>query len=380
MSPRFSVFDAHVDSLQLALDLGQDLAGLTSGHLDFERGRAGGLETVVLVQWVNSTYVERPGAVRERAEALLGAFHHLLESRPDRAAWAGNGDLVRRAHAAGRVACIGGIEGGHSIEESLERLEWFFERGVRVLTLVWNNHLSWVRSCQSGAGAGVPAGLNAFGRSVVRRMNELGMVVDVSHAGVQSFYDVLDTSTRPIIASHSACFALHDHPRNLNDEQLRALADANGVVGIAFCTAFLDRAARAAEQQARRTEAYQALRSDNDTRQMVAQGDLLQASVPPLKLARLVDHIEHAVNVCGIDAVGLGSDFDGIECRPEGLESAAGYPVLATALEARGFDQVGIDKIFHGNMQRVFAEVTRAPARAASAALVPLRGTSALER
>src|SRR5688500_12497781 len=158
------VFDAHVDSLQLAVDLGADLGRRGRGHLDLVRGREGGLGSVVLVCWPDAKYAQAgPGASFERTNALLGAFHRLAASRSEQVRWAGNGELAREARAAGCVAGIPGIEGGHAIEERLEHLEHFFAHGVRVLTLVWNNHLSWIRSCREGAGEHVPAGLSAFG-------------------------------------------------------------------------------------------------------------------------------------------------------------------------------------------------------------------------
>ena len=272
------VFDAHADSLQMALDLGADLAEPGPGHLDLARGRAGGLGTLVFVCWPDAKFAEQgPGAAAARTRDLLAAFHRLVERRPDAVRWAGNGALARAAREAGCVAGIPGIEGGHAIEEDLGQLERFFEHGVRVMTLVWNNHLAWIRSCRDGAGAHVPAGLSAFGRDVVRRMNELGMVVDLSHAGRRAFYDTLETSSMPVIASHSGCTALHDHPRNLDDDQLRALADQGGVVGIVFCTAFLDAQAEAEQKRLGEDSGYKALTGDNDTQLFERQGRWMQA-------------------------------------------------------------------------------------------------------
>jgi membrane dipeptidase len=367
------VFDAHADSLQLACDLGRDLAQEGAGHLDLARGRAGGLGELVCVCWADAKYAATPGASRARTRELLAAFQRQATARPDALAWAGNGELALAARARGAVAGIPGIEGGHSIEESLDELEAFFRHGVRVLTLVWNNHLSWIRSCQDGAGAGVPAGLNDFGRAVVRRMNELGMVVDLSHAGRRSFHDALEASDKPVIASHSGCTALHDHPRNLDDAQLRALGANGGVVGIVFCTAFLDAGARQAQRAACESAGYKALRGANDTELFLRQGEWLQARLPPLSIERVADHVCHAVETAGIDHVGLGSDFDGILHTPAGLEDARGYPRLAQALARRGFGAEDLRKVLGGNLRRVFAAVTGPGTAAASAALEPLR-------
>jgi membrane dipeptidase len=369
------VFDAHVDSLQRQLDLGHDLGTRTTGHLDLVRGQQGGLGTVVLVNWVDPKHIESgPGGAFARTRSLLREFHVLAGRHPRSLKWAGNQPLRAKAHEAGAIAGIPGIEGGHSIEESLDNLRFFFEHGVRVLTLVWNNHLSWIRSCQSGAGAHVPEGVNEFGRSVVRAMNELGMVVDVSHAGERAFLDVLETTSKPVIASHSGCKALHGHQRNLTDDQLRALAANGGVVGIVFCTAFLKDEAQQADAKLRESKEYKAITGVNDTDVFLKQGDFLQQHAPPLSLDTVVDHIAHAVEVAGVEHVGIGSDYDGIGRTPEGLEDASCYGNLAERMLARGFGEEDVLRILGGNMERVFAAVTGPGTAAHTAPLRPMSG------
>ncbi len=371
--PPLSVFDAHVDSLQRQLDLGHDLGRETPGHLDLVRGAAGGLGAVVLVSWVDPKHLaEGPGGAKRRTAALLAQFWRLAERHPTRLGFAGDGDALAAANAAGRIAGIPGIEGGHSIEEDLGALERWFEHGVRVLTLVWNNHLSWIRSCQDGAGPDVPAGLSEFGRTVVRRMNELGMVVDLSHAGERSFYDALETSEEPVIASHSGCRAVNEHQRNLDDAQLRALAQNGGVVGIVFCTPFLSRAARDEDAPLRETPQDPALVGENDTDLFLAQSEFLQRHAAPLPLDVVVAHLEHAVEVAGIDHVGLGSDYDGIQRTPQGLEDASCYGNLTARLVERGWTPEDCAKVLGGNMRRVFARVTRAGKAAHGRAGLPL--------
>jgi membrane dipeptidase len=370
---RQPVFDAHVDSLQRQLDLGHDLGTETEGHLDLVRGRQGGLGTVVLVNWVDPKYVaEGKGAPFARTRALLAEFHVLAARHESALKWAGNARLMADARSTGAIAGIPGIEGGHSIEESLEKLHWFFERGVRVLTLVWNNHLSWIRSCQSGAGADVPEGLNAFGRGVVRAMNELGMVVDVSHAGERSFFDALETTTKPVIASHSGCKALHVHQRNLTDDQLRAIGANGGVVGIVFCTAFLKDEALREDVRVRESDEFKAIRGRNDTDVFLKQGQFMQAHAEPLSIDTVVDHIAHAAEVAGADHVGIGSDFDGIGRTPQGLEDASCYVHLASRMLARGFREDEVARILGGNMERVFTAVTGPGSAADGARLVPI--------
>lgn len=372
------VFDAHVDSLQRQLDLDHDLGERTRGHLDLVRGREGGLGAVVLVNWVDPKFIApEHGGARRRTLALLREFHVLAARHADQLAWAGNGELLRAARASGRIAGIPGIEGGHSIEGSLEHLHEFFELGVRVLTLVWNNHLPWIRSCQAGAGADVPEGLDAFGRSVVRTMNELGMLVDVSHAGERSFYDVLETSSVPVIASHSACKSLHGHQRNLTDAQLRALRDHGSVVGIVFCTAFLKDEAQREDARVRESAEYKALAGANDTDVFLRQSELMQRVAEPLSMDVVLDHVCHAVSIAGVEHVGLGSDFDGIGRTPQGLEDASCYGRIAEGLLQRGFAAADVRAILGGNMERVFARATQSGEASRRATMTPFAGTVA---
>ncbi len=367
------VFDAHADSLQRALDLGHDLAVSGAGHLDLERGLRGGLGALVFVSWVDPKYVEQgEGRSLARTRDLLREFHKLCARRPDRVAFAGNSRTLHTAHSRGAVAGIPGIEGGHSIEDSLDNLEWFFERGVRVLTLVWNNHLAWIRSCQAGAGANVPEGLNGFGRLVVQTMNELGMLVDLSHAGERSFYDALDASSKPVIASHSGCKSIHGHQRNLTDDQLRALAQNGGVVGMVFCTAFLDAKAQADDAALRELAEYKAIGGANDSDQFLLQSEFLSRRAPPLSIERLLDHLCHAVEIAGIEHVGIGSDFDGIQRTPSGLDDASCYGAIAEGMLRRGFDASDVRKVFGENMRRAFAAATGPGTAAWDAALAPI--------
>lgn len=361
----YPVFDAHVDSLQRQLDLGHDLGTRTAGQLDLVRGREGGLGAVVLVNWVDPKFIAPElGGARARTQALLQQFHVLAGRHPGLIRFVGNGRDLDAARAGGQIAGIPGIEGGHSIEERLENLEQFFNDGVRVMTLVWNNHLNWIRSCQPNPGPQVPEGLNDFGRSVVREMNRLGMVIDLSHAGEKSFYDTLEVSERPVIASHSGCKRLHGHQRNLDDDQLRALRQNGGVVGIVFCVPFLSADGQAEDARVRETPGYKGLSGACDTELFLRQGQYMQENAKPLPLSVVLDHIEHAVSVAGIDHVGLGSDYDGILRTPEGVEDAGCYGRIAQGLRERGYGEDALQKVLGGNMERVFRAVTGPGTRA----------------
>ncbi len=352
------MFDAHVDALQRALDLEHDLLLETRGQFDFARAANGGLGEVVLACWVGGAYA-RSGAAN-RAMELIECGRRLCERSRGRLELLTTAEqLDARGSDSARQGALLGIEGGHAIENSLGQLEAFAERGVRVMTLVWNVHLDWIRSAFRNPPAGTPEGLSEFGREVVRRMNQLGMAVDLSHASVRAFYHALETSERPTIVSHSGCSALHDHPRNLNDEQLRELGQSGGVVGIPFHPGFLDAQAHAEEQRWRREAAYSELaeRSPGPTARHLAQTDWMQAKAKPLDIDRVVDHIEHAMELAGPEGVGLGSDFDGIERGPAGLENASGYPRLAEAMRERGFERSLIAGVLGDNFRRVLGRI-----------------------
>lgn len=351
-------FDAHVDSLQLALDLGCDLGLQSPGQWDLPRAIRGGVGATVLVCWVDPAFL--PKGAQKRAWALFEAGEDLARRHPGLIRLVGNGEQLERAQADGCLAGIMGIEGGHAIENDLDCLRAFFGRGLRVMTLVWNNHLPWIRSCQAGAGADIPRGISEFGRAVVVEMNRLGMLVDLSHAGETAFYEVLECSSQPVMASHSGCLALHDHPRNLSDDQLRSLSAANGVVGIVFHPGFLDAEARAADAAIYATSAYRDLQGEGETARMLLQREHLSRHAPALPIERLLDHIAHACDVAGVEHVGIGTDYDGILRAPEGLEDASCYPILRAALAKRGFLDSEVDAILGGNMKRLFAQVTGA--------------------
>ncbi|HPF15707.1 MAG: membrane dipeptidase [Planctomycetes bacterium] len=367
------VFDAHVDSIQRALDMGHDLGDWTPGHLDLVRGQMGGLGAVVMTAWVDPEFLQpAKGGAPARAHALIAALHTLARRRSNLAAWVGNGAELARVRQSGRTALIAAIEGGHAIDGNLDRLQDFFEFGVRILTLVWNNHLPWIRSCQPNAGPDVPAGLSPFGREVVRRMNRLGVLVDVSHAAERAVLDVLDVSDRPVIASHSACAALSRHPRNLSDATLRCIAQHGGVLGIVFCTPFLDEQARAEEARLRLRAEYRNLRGANGTATEALQSEYLQRQATAFPMETVVRHVLHAIDVMGIDHVGLGSDFDGIQRTPAEIADASAYPNLAQALVRAGLSPADVEKVFWGNMTRVFDWATGPGTVAAQASLRPV--------
>lgn len=350
------IFDAHCDALQRALDLGHDLATDTHGHLDLAKGARGGLRATVLTAWVDGPYADEPGASKRRTNALLDVADDLFAASPERIVPVTDAAGLAAAHAGGPddpVACVLAIEGGHAIEDDIDQLEHYAGRGVRAMTLTWNNHLSWARSCRAGAGAGVPEGLNGLGREVVKRMGELGMLVDLSHAGERTFYDALECAAAAPMLSHSGCYALSNHPRNVTDDQLRALSDRGGVIGIPFATAFLNEEERAVERVYRDSAAYKAVVGSDPTESLLLQGEAIQTALPPFPISHVVRHVMHALEICGPQGVAIGSDFDGIDRRPAGLEDASGYQALIQALAAEGVDDETLRAVGYGNAQAV---------------------------
>lgn len=355
------IIDAHADTpSEFFLETDYDFGSRhNEGHLDLPRLREAGVDLQFLIAWVPAELAEQSGASFQHAMRLIEAIHRTIgKTAGVRVVRDTNG--FHQARAAGEVAVMIGVEGGHAIENSLERLAELHAVGARYLTLTWNNANDWADSSAETR----HGGLTPFGREVVRELNRLRMMVDVSHVAPTTFYQVLETSTAPIIASHSCARALAEHHRNLDDDQLRALASAGGVVGINFFPAFLDTGhGQAFEQIEARTTAL-------EERLSKSTGDLTEArrqarawraeqltTLPPVPVEVIVRHIDHIVKVAGIDHVALGSDFDGIATTPAGLPDIAALPTLTEHLLRRGYDGPAIRKILGGNLLRLLATV-----------------------
>ena len=352
------IVDGHIDTPQRMLDMRTDIsARLTDGHVDVPRMREGGLTAAFFSIWVDARYGQ--GTAFRRAIDLIGSVRALADTNQG-VELATSADGVRAAAARGHIAVLMGVEGGHAIENSLEKLDSLYRLGVRYMTLTWNNGNDWAGSSADPHRHG---GLTDFGRRVVRRMNELGMLVDVSHVSDSTFWDVLATSTRPVIASHSSCRALAHHPRNLSDDQLRTIAANGGVVGINFYPVFLDDHFRNQYEELRRrlkpeTDAirarYQGYPGESAFEVDKFVGQRAKSLDVP-SIDRLLDHIDHAVQVMGIDHVALGSDFDGISVLPTPMKDATSLPELVRALHRRGYSDDDVRKILGENFLRLLS-------------------------
>jgi membrane dipeptidase len=256
-----------------------------------------------------------------------------------------------------------GLEGGHMIEDNLQYLDSLYKRGVRYMTLTWNNSTSWATSAKDeteNTVSNTKKGLNDLGKQVVHRMNELGMLVDLSHVGEQTFWDAIAVTTKPVIVSHSCVYALAPHRRNLKDDQIKAVAKNGGVIHLNFYSGFLD------STYEKRKAAFSEIHKkefDSLTAQKISSFEIdiwlakkykdeVQSLRPPLSL--LLDHLDYIVKLIGVDHVGLGSDFDGVESTPQELDDVTAFPKITKALLERGYKKNEIKKILGGNFIRVF--------------------------
>jgi membrane dipeptidase len=360
--------DMHADTAQRLLDERVDLQQqLGDGHFDAVRAKAGGLDAQFFSIWVEPQLFGGGGAKAiKRADDQIAAVRALAEKHPETWVFATSADDVRRAAAEGKIAALMGLEGGYAIDDRLENVKRYYDLGVRYMSPAWSVSTSWAGS--SGDEAGRTRGLNDFGKNVVREMNRLGMMVDVSHVSDQTFWDIVNTSTAPVVATHSACRAIADVPRNLTDDMIRALAHTGGVVNVIFYPEHLeagwsqkkkqvDAEIAAMVQQASADEPGDAVHKKM-ARDRVRQQEY-ERRLPPVNVSRIVDHIDHIVKLVGVDHVGIGSDFDGVQITTSDLSTIADLPNLTKELLRRGYSESDVDKILGGNMLRVMEAVAR---------------------
>src|SRR5436309_3653169 len=331
------------------------------GHVDIPRMREGGLDALFFSIWVPSQ-ITGPPAVK-RALDLIDGVREAVRTHPNDLMLGNTAADVRRAAAEHKIAALMGMEGGHVTDDDLGLLRVYAALGVRYLTLTHFLNNNWADSATDK-----PAhnGLTAFGKDVVRELNRLGMIVDVSHVADKTFYDVLETTTAPVMASHSSSRAISNHVRNMTDDMMRALAKNGGVIMINYNTAFLSEEFRVAGQNKPRNveammaamskkcggnEACTIMESERIQHEAMARGEL-----PKVTWDKIVEHIDHAVKVAGVDHVGLGSDFDGAT-MPIGMEDVSKLSKITDALLKKTYSEPDIEKILGGNILRVMEQV-----------------------
>ena len=353
--------DTHNDfpsaSIEKKVSFDAELLGKT--HSDLARMRAGGVDVQIFSIFCGPER-QQPYAFANRQ---IDSVYEWAARAPKRMVIVKTPFELRRAVKEKRFAAMLGVEGGHMIEDKIENLDNFYVRGVRYMTLTWNNSTGWATSAadETARGDSLPhKGLTDLGKKIIERMNLLGMMIDVSHNGEQTFLDVINFTKKPIIASHSSVWNLCPHRRNLKDRQIQAIAKNGGVIHLNFYAGFLD---STYERKAIGFLANHKAEVDS----MIAKGaqpDYAQIMMmekykaeitsfrPPLSL--LIDHLDYIVTLVGVDHVGLGSDFDGIEAGPKELNGVQDFPLITKALLERGYSKKDIRKILGGNFLRVF--------------------------
>jgi membrane dipeptidase len=365
---RSIVVDTHDDTTQRMLDPRFDL-GIrhADGNVDIPRMREGGLDAIFFSIWIPGT-ITGPEAVQKALEQISAVRRQVTGHSRDLVLATTAAD-IRNAFAEHKIAALMGVEGGHMINSDLGVLRKYAGLGVRYMTLTHSVNVAWADSSTDTAAHN---GLTDFGKQVVREMNRLGMMVDISHVADKTFYDVLTIGEAPVIASHSSCRALCDAPRNMTDQMLKDLAAKGGVIQINYHIGFLSQEFRDAEKanpalekeidvevkkRCGQTEACQLLEREKITRELVAQGRL-----PRVNWTSIIEHIDHAVKIAGADHVGLGSDFDGAN-MPCGMDDASHVPLITNALLEKGYSESDIQKILGGNTLRVMEQVEAAAKR-----------------
>jgi len=364
---RAIVVDTHDDTTQrLVGDKGFDIARRnTTGNIDIPRMREGGLDAIFFSIWMNGD-ITGPIAIK-RALDQIDAVREAVRTHPNDLVLATTATEIRQAHAAKKIAALMGVEGGHMIDSDLAILRIYAALGVRYMTLTHSLNTPWA---DSSGDKPAHDGLAPFGKDVVREMNRLGIMVDISHVADKTFFDALETTKAPMIASHSSARAIANAPRNMTDDMLRAMTKNGGVVMVNYHAGFLSeefRVAKAGPALQAKLDAVAKRCGDNEGCSIPATDALyheamLNGEMPKVSWEKIVDHIDHVAKIAGVDHVGLGSDFDGAT-MPIGMESAANLPKITDALLKKGYSEADIEKILGGNILRVMEAVERVAAR-----------------
>jgi len=349
--------DSHIDTVQRVLVMGEDLGKRwDAGHVDIPRLQEGGTHAPFFALWV-PVYFPGAEAVRRTLD-LRDAMQSVLDTHKDQMELATTAADIRRIVKAGKISVFLTVEGGHTIDDDLRVLRMYYQLGVRSMTLTHSRNNNWADSATDKP---VHNGLTDFGREVVREMNRLGMLVDVSHVADKTFYDTLSVTSKPVIVSHSSMRAISPVPRNVTDEMLWALAKNGGVIGISFGEGFVNPKDAEALESAIKTETAGPALTGRALDDYAAE-DVRNLFGTRLKVAATVadvaDHIDHAVRIAGIDHVVMGSDFDGVSGPPNGLDDVSKMPALIEVLLERGYAERDVKKILGENYLRVIREVT----------------------
>jgi len=359
------VVDTHNDVLSTVTMKGMNFENNLQGktHSDLSRFKQGGVDVQVFSIFCDERFGK--DTAFKYANIEIDSLYAIVGRNPDKIRIVMTPKELKETIKQKKIAAMMGVEGGHMIEDKLEYLDSFYRRGVRYMTLTWNNSTSWATSAKDETQHTSPnpkIGLNEFGKEVVKKMNELGIIVDVSHVGEQTFWDALSVTSKPVIASHSCAYALCPVSRNLKDEQIKAIGKNGGVIHLNFYSGFLDSTfmrKNIAFLQSHQKEVA-ALNEKKlayyEIQEWVAKTYPQEADAlrPPLSV--LLDHLDYIVKLIGVDHVGLGSDFDGIDSAPKELNGVEDFPKITKALRERGYTKKQIRKILGGNFLRVYEQ------------------------
>ena len=357
------VVDTHNDVLSFMTDEDYDLGVSSAGkyHTDIARMKQGGLTAEFFSVYIDRKYATEGGSARRTLD-MIDYTYRAAENHPNDLMMSYSVADIRRAKKQGKIAALMGIEGGHAIEDSLATLRVYYRLGIRYMTLTHNNTNNWADSCCDTAKHN---GLSDFGKEVILEMNRLGMLIDVSHVSDKTMSDVLELSKAPVIASHSSARALGDRPRNIPDDLLRRFAKNGGVVMVNFYPGFIDK--NVIEATKARTERLKpqmdALKEQykDDPKKLREETNKLEAAnpLPATPLSVLIDHFDHIAKVAGVEHVGIGSDFDGVDSLPVGMEDISKLPYITYELLKRGYSEKDVRGILGENFLRAFAEAER---------------------
>jgi len=352
--------DTHNDAITACIEkkvsFDQDLNGIN--HSDLKRFKEGGLDYQLFSIWCDGEKVN-PYAWAMREMDTMDA---VAARNPDKIVVAKNWKTMNAALKAGKIVAQYGVEGGHMIEDDINRLDTFYNRGVRYMTLTWNNSPSWASSHADEKNSKYtgPKGLTSFGKTIIARMNQLGIIVDVSHIGETTFWDAINTTTKPVMASHSNAYSICPVTRNLKDEQIKAIGKNGGVICLNFFSGFVDSNFSKKDMAFRKAHAAEidSLLATGIQREyaftMISDKYKIESEAIKPTIEQLMQHFDHIVNLIGVDHVGIGSDFDGINSAPQGLSTVLDYPNFTKALIARGYSNKDIKKVLGGNFLRVY--------------------------
>src|SRR5712692_7123264 len=360
------VLDTHDDTTQRFFSRNYDLGQRNpNGHIDIPRMREGGMNGIFFSIWIDGRIMGPPAV--QKALDQIDAVHENVRTHSEDIVFCRTAEEVRRAHAQGKIAALMGVEGGHMIGNDIRVLRMFGDLGVRYMTLSHFYNDEWADSSTDK-----PAhnGLTDFGKGIVREMNRQGIIVDISHVSDKTFYDALEVSKAPLIASHSSCRALCNHPRDMSDEMIKVLAAKGGVIHINYERSFIDQGYKDAfdkyaggvvapkyEEEIRKKCGDDLDCSSRET-QKVMTALIAEGKLPHVSWEKIIDHIDHVAKLAGPDHVGLGSDFDGAD-MPDGLEDCSKLPKITEALLRKGYSENDIRKILGGNTLRVMEQVER---------------------